>query len=121
MTVMERNFRMPCTIHIPVADDELRGKLWGMTNYLHWLQGSRCRATASTGMNQRSSRSHAIFTITVEQRRVPQQHEQTPEGDESGDEDEGADDEYLCAKMHLVDLAGTLHSKILQFSLPHRG
>ena len=32
-------------------------------------QGSLLRATASTGMNKRSSRSHAIFTITVEQRR----------------------------------------------------
>ncbi|BDA42916.1 Kinesin-like protein KIN-4C [Coccomyxa sp. Obi] len=74
-------------------------------------QGSRCRATASTGMNQRSSRSHAIFTITVEQRRAPQQHEQTPEGNESGDEDEGAADEYLCAKMHLVDLAGSERQK----------
>lgn len=57
-------------------------------------------------MNQRSSRSHAIFTITVEQRRVAPQHERTPYGDESGDEDDGAADEYLCAKMHLVDLAG---------------
>lgn len=63
-------------------------------------------------MNQRSSRSHAIFTITVEQRRAPQQHEQTPEGNESGDEDDGAADEYLCAKMHLVDLAGVLHRRV---------
>lgn len=33
-------------------------------------QGSLLRATGSTGMNRRSSRSHAIFTITLEQRRV---------------------------------------------------
>lgn len=32
-------------------------------------RGSLARATSSTGMNKRSSRSHAIFTITVEQRR----------------------------------------------------
>ena len=32
-------------------------------------QGSLLRATAATGMNKRSSRSHAIFTITLEQRR----------------------------------------------------
>lgn len=31
--------------------------------------GSLSRATASTGMNAQSSRSHAIFTITVEQKR----------------------------------------------------
>jgi Kinesin motor domain len=33
-------------------------------------QGSLLRATGSTGMNRRSSRSHAIFTITLEQRRI---------------------------------------------------
>lgn len=32
-------------------------------------EGSLCRATAATGMNNRSSRSHAIFTITLEQRK----------------------------------------------------
>ena len=32
-------------------------------------QGSLMRATAATGMNKKSSRSHAIFTITLEQRR----------------------------------------------------
>ena len=31
--------------------------------------GSLQRATAATGMNKQSSRSHAIFTITVEQKR----------------------------------------------------
>lgn len=31
--------------------------------------GTLQRATAATGMNKHSSRSHAIFTITVEQRR----------------------------------------------------
>ena len=74
---------------------------------LCWGQGSRCRATASTGMNQRSSRSHAIFTITVEQRRAATIIEpEQAEGDDSGDEEEGAANDYLCAKMHLVDLAG---------------
>lgn len=68
------------------------------------MQGTRARATAATGMNQRSSRSHAIFTITLEQRRTLGQGP-TQEGNESCDEEEPADD-YLCAKMHLVDLAG---------------
>lgn len=55
-------------------------------------------------MNQRSSRSHAIFTITLEQRKRLGGTGGTP-GDESGEDEEDAND-YLCAKMHLVDLAG---------------
>jgi len=82
-------------------------------------QGTLLRATATTGMNKRSSRSHAIFTITVEQRRqlpaalARQTAESEEDNDEneansqgSGDEEEVVDD-YLCAKMHLVDLAGS--------------
>lgn len=81
-------------------------------------QGTLLRATATTGMNKRSSRSHAIFTITVEQRRqlpaAPAR--QTADSDEDNDEhettsqasgDEEIIDDYLCAKMHLVDLAGS--------------
>ena len=53
-------------------------------------QGSLLRATASTGMNKRSSRSHAIFTITLEQRRTPPR---PPSGGAGrGDEDGGAGD-----------------------------
>ncbi|KAK9835062.1 hypothetical protein WJX81_008045 [Elliptochloris bilobata] len=77
-------------------------------------QGSLLRATAATGMNKRSSRSHAIFTITLEQRRclpAPGGAAGGLSGDE-GDGGDSADDEaavedYLCAKMHLVDLAGS--------------
>ena len=50
--------------------------------------GSQSRATAATGMNHRSSRSHAIFTIHVERK--------------------GADPaDVTRAKIHLVDLAGS--------------
>ena len=54
--------------------------------------GSLARATAATGMNHRSSRSHAIFTIHVERR-----------GADSAD--------VTRAKMHLVDLAGSERAK----------
>ena len=70
-----------------------------------------------------SHRSHAIFTVTLEQRKlVPPstgQSEAVRQGssDESGDEEgdsEGEEDGmeedigFLCAKLHLVDLAGRL-------------
>lgn len=81
-------------------------------------RGTCLRATGATGMNQRSSRSHAIFTITVEQRTLEKDVDSLKEEDskdltddgaetESDDEEGGLDDSYLCAKMHLVDLAGS--------------
>lgn len=51
------------------------------------------------------SRSHAIFTITVEQRR---KWDSLPPSD--GGLDDGSED-YLCAKLHLVDLAGSERAK----------
>ncbi|GJS69352.1 kinesin-like protein KIN-4C [Tanacetum coccineum] len=60
------------------------------------LRGSVCRATRSTNMNSQSSRSHAIFTISMEQKRIA-----------------GVTSEYdiISAKLHLVDLAGSEQAK----------
>ncbi|CAH8280392.1 unnamed protein product [Arabidopsis lyrata] len=71
-----------------------------MGSYL--ARGSLCRATGSTNMNSQSSRSHAIFTITLEQKKIAS-------GSCATTEDGGED--ILCAKLHLVDLAGSERAK----------
>ncbi|XP_036404841.1 chromosome-associated kinesin KIF4-like [Megalops cyprinoides] len=56
-------------------------------------QGNSARTVGSTAMNSASSRSHAIFTITLEQRRSA----------DRGDS--------VVSKLHLVDLAGSERQK----------
>ncbi|XP_007507670.1 chromosome-associated kinesin KIF4A isoform X2 [Monodelphis domestica] len=56
-------------------------------------QGNNCRTVASTAMNSQSSRSHAIFTISVEQKKKSDKNSS------------------LRCKLHLVDLAGSERQK----------
>ncbi|XP_075221489.1 kinesin-like protein 3A [Lycorma delicatula] len=56
-------------------------------------QGSLCRATGATAMNPQSSRSHAIFTISL-----------------NFNKKDNVDD-AMTAKFHLVDLAGSERPK----------
>jgi hypothetical protein len=80
-------------------------------------QGTLSRATASTNMNNRSSRSHAVFTIIFEQRKqmpcspVAQTPTTPAEDSESDAQSTEEADDYLIAKMHLVDLAGSERAK----------
>lgn len=52
------------------------------------------------------SRSHAIFTITLEQMR-----KLNPVLPGDSNLSESMNEEYLCAKLHLVDLAGSERAK----------
>ncbi|KMT00214.1 hypothetical protein BVRB_1g020280 [Beta vulgaris subsp. vulgaris] len=82
-----------------VTEAEVRTKE-EMASYL--TRGSLARATGSTNMNSQSSRSHAIFTIAMEQKKIAKCSE-GPNGDTS--------DDILSAKLHLVDLAGSERAK----------
>lgn len=57
-------------------------------------------------LSRTCSRSHAIFTITLEQRR---KWDPLPDGGNPSPED--CNEDYLCAKLHLVDLAGSERAK----------
>ncbi|XP_069468552.1 chromosome-associated kinesin KIF4A isoform X2 [Ambystoma mexicanum] len=56
-------------------------------------QGNSCRTVASTAMNSQSSRSHAIFTLSIEQTKSNEKNNS------------------FRAKLHLVDLAGSERQK----------
>ena len=85
------------TVH---SEDETMGAL---------KQGAFNRTTASTNMNDQSSRSHAIFTLYIQQQR--QAKAENPfhlELEDSEKSRNGGDDfETLTAKFHFVDLAGS--------------
>ncbi len=58
-------------------------------------RGSFHRTTSSTLMNEASSRSHAIFTISIERNSV------------GLGADVGIDENYVTSKFVFVDLAGS--------------
>lgn len=80
-----------------VTEAEVRSKE-EMASYL--TRGSLARATGSTNMNSQSSRSHAIFTILMEQKKTS-----------NGAINTELSDDILSAKLHLVDLAGSERAK----------
>lgn len=76
--------------------------------------GEKNRSVAATGMNERSSRSHTIFRITVESRLKDQSESgKNDDVDEGGDDDmqvendAGKNGAVRVSTLNLVDLAGS--------------
>ena len=68
-------------------------------------KGALSRATATTKMNDMSSRSHAVFIIIVEQMTTIEQQQQVMSNGQYVDDD--APKQIKVGKLNLVDLAGS--------------
>ncbi|KAM3967672.1 kinesin-like protein 31E [Aphomia sociella] len=66
--------------------------------------GALARTTAATNMNSSSSRSHAVFTLMMRQRRLAADQDMADRDTEAETPDQY---ETLTAKFHFVDLAGS--------------
>jgi len=76
-------------------------------------EGSLCRTTGSTMMNTHSSRSHAVFTILLDQH-VPCAPAGAGEAHGGAGAEAGAGEaamEHRVSKFHLLDLAGSERAK----------
>ena len=99
-------------------------RVYNLDTLLHYLNlGEKHKSVAATGMNDRSSRSHTIFRITVERKKkvVVQQSggagpavslmltppPETNGGGKKGGKRSGGDGVKLVATLNLVDLAGS--------------
>ena len=99
-------------------------RVYNLDTLLHYLNlGEKHKSVAATGMNDRSSRSHTIFRITVERKKkvVVQQSggagpavslmltppPETNGGGKKGGKRSGGGGVKLVATLNLVDLAGS--------------
>lgn len=102
----------PERTHLSIREDERKGVyVEGLSEWIVrspdeivalMAAGSRARSTGATLLNEQSSRSHAVFTLVVEQSQTQKQVEAA-----QGPEAEHQEYRVLSAKLNLVDLAGS--------------
>lgn len=82
-------------IHGPYVADLSTNVVSSYADIQGWLElGNKQRATAATGMNDKSSRSHSVFTLVLTQTKT-----ELVEGEEH--------DHTITSRINLVDLAGS--------------
>lgn len=76
-------------------------------------RGGYHRTTAATLMNDASSRSHAIFTIFIEQHKFDDlyKNEEKDGKNKAANKSTDVDDGFMTAKFFFVDLAGSERAK----------
>ncbi|XP_076880358.1 kinesin-like protein KIF14 isoform X2 [Brachyhypopomus gauderio] len=91
-------------VHGPYVEDLSMNVVSSYTDIQAWLGlGNKQRATAATGMNDKSSRSHSVFTLVMTQTKT-----ELVEGEEH--------DHRIISRINLVDLAGSERSITAQTS-----
>uniref|UniRef100_A0A8C6Q697 Kinesin-like protein KIF14 n=1 Tax=Nothobranchius furzeri TaxID=105023 RepID=A0A8C6Q697_NOTFU len=82
-------------VHGPYVAELSANVVSSYTDIKGWLElGNKQRATAATGMNDKSSRSHSVFTLVMTQTKT-----EFVEGEEH--------DHSIISRINLVDLAGS--------------
>lgn len=82
-------------VHGPYVEELSANVVSSYHDIQGWLElGNKQRATAATGMNDKSSRSHSVFTLVMTQTKT-----ELVEGEEH--------DHSITSKINLVDLAGS--------------
>ncbi|XP_019731037.1 kinesin-like protein KIF14 isoform X1 [Hippocampus comes] len=91
-------------IHGPYVEELSANVVGSYSDIQGWFElGNKQRATAATGMNDKSSRSHSVFTLVMTQTKT-----ELVEGEEH--------DHNITSKINLVDLAGSERSNAAQTS-----